>query len=87
MIIGALVMFNPVWLNTFVTLVNTEHFTKTAEKLFMTQPGVSQHINKLENAFGYSLIRRDKKSFEITVIAIGFASPVPLILESGCSQT
>lgn len=66
MILGALVMFNPVWLNTFVTLVNTGHFTKTAEKLFMTQPGVSQHINKLENAFGYSLIRRDKKSFEIT---------------------
>ena len=53
MILGALVMFNPVWLNTFVTLVNTGHFTKTAEKLFMTQPGVSQHINKLENAFGY----------------------------------
>lgn len=59
-------MLNPVWLNTFVTLINIGHFTKTAEKLFMTQPGVSQHISKLEQACGFSLIRRDKKSFELT---------------------
>jgi DNA-binding transcriptional LysR family regulator len=59
-------MLNPNWLNTFVTLIDTGHFTKTAEKLFMTQPGVSQHIRKLEHACGLSLIRRDKKSFEVT---------------------
>jgi len=59
-------MLNPNWLNTFVTLVDLGHFTKTAEKLFMTQPGVSQHINKLEKACGHSLIRREKKSFEVT---------------------
>lgn len=59
-------MLNPVWLNTFVTLFNIGHFTKTAEKLFMTQPGVSQHISKLEQACGFTLIRRDKKSFELT---------------------
>jgi len=59
-------MLNPTWLNTFVTLVDMGHFTKTAEKLFMTQPGVSQHISKLEKACGHSLIRRDKKSFEVT---------------------
>jgi DNA-binding transcriptional LysR family regulator len=59
-------MLNPTWLNTFVTLVDTGHFTKTADILFMTQPGVSQHIRKLEEACGYSLIQRDKKSFEVT---------------------
>lgn len=59
-------MLNPVWLETFVTLVDTGHFTQTAEKLYMTQPGVSQHINKLEQACGHSLIKRDKKSFVIT---------------------
>lgn len=59
-------MLNPIWLKTFVTLVDTGHFTQTAEKLFMTQPGVSQHISKLELASGYSLITRDKKSFELT---------------------
>ncbi|MDG3084976.1 LysR family transcriptional regulator [Vibrio hannami] len=59
-------MLNPNWLTTFRTLIETGHFTKTAEKLFMTQPGVSQHIRKLEQACGHDLIRRDKKSFEIT---------------------
>lgn len=59
-------MLNPTWLNTFVTLVDMGHFTKTAEKLFMTQPGVSQHISKLEKACGHDLILREKKSFEVT---------------------
>ncbi|WP_206484970.1 LysR family transcriptional regulator [Thalassotalea sp. G2M2-11] len=59
-------MLNPIWLKTFVTLVDTGHFTQTAEKLFMTQPGVSQHINKLEQACGHSLLKREKKSFVIT---------------------
>ena len=59
-------MLNPNWLKTFVTLVDTGHFTKSAEKLFMTQPGVSQHISKLEKVCGHALIQRDKKSFDLT---------------------
>ncbi|MEF2276636.1 LysR family transcriptional regulator, partial [Pseudomonas aeruginosa] len=34
------IMLNPVWLHTFKTLIEVGHFTQTAEKLFMTQPGV-----------------------------------------------
>ncbi len=59
-------MLNPTWLNTFKTLIDVGHFTKTAEVLHMTQPGVSQHINKLEAACGYPLIKRFNKTFEIT---------------------
>ncbi|KZX75938.1 hypothetical protein A3715_13940 [Oleiphilus sp. HI0009] len=59
-------MLNPTWLKTFITLVDTGHFTQTAEKLFMTQPGVSQHVNKLEEACGHDLIKRNNKSFAIT---------------------
>ena len=60
------VMLNPIWLKTFVTLIDTGHFTKTAEKLFMTQPGVSQQIAKLEQATKHMLIKRANKSFAIT---------------------
>ncbi len=60
-------MLNPIWLNTFKTLVDVGHFTKTAELLHMTQPGVSQHINKLESACGYPLIKRFNKQFELTI--------------------
>ena len=59
-------MLNPFWLNTFKTLVEVGHFTKTAKKLHMTQPGVSQHIKKLEAACSHSLIRRENKGFELT---------------------
>lgn len=59
-------MLNPLWLNTFCTLVDIGHFTHTAEKLFMTQPGVSQHIKKLEQACGYDLLKREGKSVELT---------------------
>lgn len=59
-------MLNPLWLNTFYTLVKVGHFTQTAEKLFMTQPGVSQHIKKLEAACGYHLLKREGKQVELT---------------------
>ncbi len=59
-------MINLTWLNTFCTLVETGHFTRTAEKLAMTQPGVSQHIQKLEQSLGHNLIQRDGKRFHLT---------------------
>lgn len=59
-------MLNPIWLNTFKTLVDVGHFTHTAEKLHMTQPGVSQHIRKLEELCGHALIKRINKTFELT---------------------
>ncbi|MDO6720301.1 LysR family transcriptional regulator [Psychrosphaera sp. 1_MG-2023] len=59
-------MINQTWLNTFCTLVEVGHFTKTAENLFMTQSGVSQHIKKLENQLGVALLIRHGKSFSLT---------------------
>jgi len=51
---------------TFMKLVETQHFTKTAEQLFMTQPGVTQHIKKLEKHFNTLLLARYGKQFELT---------------------
>lgn len=59
-------MINPIWLKTFCTLAELGHFTKTAQKLFMTQSGVSQHIKKLEKQLGIDLLIRDGKSFSLT---------------------
>ncbi|MDP5145582.1 LysR family transcriptional regulator [Shewanella sp. ULN5] len=63
-------MLNQQWLTTFITLVELGHFTQTAEKLFMTQPGVSQHIKKLEHQVGCALINRIGKRFELTEAGI-----------------
>lgn len=59
-------MINPVFLRTFMTLADTRHFTHTAEQLHMTQPGVSQHVKKLEAELGVALIERYGKRFELT---------------------
>lgn len=59
-------MINQVWLKTFCTLVEVGHFTQTADKLFMTQSGVSQHIKKLENQLDTPLLIREGKSFLLT---------------------
>lgn len=69
-------MLNAAWLETFVTLCGTGHFTRAAAVLNMTQPGVSQHVKKLEQQVGQALLSRDGKSFTPTpageaVLAIG----------------
>ena len=56
-------MINPVWLRSFCTLVEVGHFTRTAEKLHMTQSGVSQHVHKLEAHLGQQLLIRQGKKF------------------------
>lgn len=71
-------MLNAQWLETFVVLCETGHFTKAASLLNMTQPGVSQHLRKLEAQVGQSLISRQGKSFSPTpageaVLAVGRA--------------
>ncbi len=47
-------------------LVGSRHFTQTARQLHMTQPGVSQHIQKLEAQLGKPLLNRQGKGFELT---------------------
>ena len=59
-------MLNATWLETFATLCETGHFTRTAERLNMTQPGVSQHLRKLEQQVGQPLISRQGRSFSLT---------------------
>ena len=59
-------MINQLWLNTFCTLAEVGHFTRTAEQLCMTQSGVSQHIKKLEQQLDTALLVRDGKSFSLT---------------------
>jgi DNA-binding transcriptional LysR family regulator len=59
-------MINIDWLQTYCTLIETGHFTRTAEKLAMTQPGVSQQIRKLEQYYQQALLQREGKSFTLT---------------------
>ncbi len=53
-------------LQTFLTLCETCNYTKTADKLNMTQPAVSQHIQFLENYYQVGLISGKGKNFSLT---------------------
>ena len=59
-------MINPVLLRTFCMLAEVGHFTRTAERLNMTQSGVSQHVHKLEKQLGRPLLIRHGKQFTLT---------------------
>ncbi|QPM89168.1 LysR family transcriptional regulator [Pseudooceanicola algae] len=59
-------MLNATWIETFTILAEEGHFTRAAARLNMTQPGVSQHLRKLEQQLGQPLISQDGKSFTLT---------------------
>ena len=59
-------VLNPKYLKTFVSLVTTGNFTRAAEILNMTQPGVSQHVKKLENTCQCELVIRLGKGIQLT---------------------
>lgn len=59
-------------LESFLTLCDTMHYGRAAEKLHLSQPAVSKHIQSLENQYGVSLFtyanRRLQKTREGEVL-------------------
>ncbi|WP_454766699.1 LysR family transcriptional regulator [Cupriavidus campinensis] len=58
-------MVNPQWLKSFATLADLGNFTRTADRLGLTQAAVSQHVRHLEQVYGPLLIRRPR-AIELT---------------------
>jgi DNA-binding transcriptional LysR family regulator len=53
-------------LESFINVVNLKSFSKAAEKLFLTQPTVSNNIQSLEKELGTVLINRNNKKTTVT---------------------
>ena len=51
---------------TFLALYDEMNYRRTAEKLNMTQPGVTQHIHYLENYYGVKLFAYDGRTLSRT---------------------
>ncbi len=63
-------------IKTFLTLCDTMNYTKTAEKLCITQPAVTQHIKYLEEIYGGKLfdykgkiLSKTKKGYTLELYA------------------
>lgn len=59
-------MLNAHQLNVFLVAAETLNFTQAAQRLQMTQPSVSQHIQALEQHFGIDLFIRSGRSLDLT---------------------
>lgn len=59
-------MYDPELLRTFLAVVQSLSFTRAAESLGLSQPTVSQHVRRLEEAAGRPLLVRDTRSVTLT---------------------
>ncbi len=53
-------------LESFVTIAKLKSFSKAAEKLYLTQPTISNHIHLLEKELGTILFNRTNKNITLT---------------------
>jgi len=51
---------------TFITVAKTRNFTRASEILNITQPGVYQQIQFLENYYGVKFIKKDGRTLKLT---------------------
>ena len=72
------------------TLAKYCNFSKAAEKLFITQPALSQQVQKLEQEIGFSLFARNSKNVSLTFAGKEFleqAQAVTSAYEQLCRKT
>lgn len=69
-------MLDPVWLRTFLEVVDTGGFARAARSLGLGQATVSQHVRKLEAVAGRQLLVRDSHTVALSgdgQAMVGFA--------------
>ena len=58
---------NRMQIKCFLALAQTLNFTKAAQQLYISQPGLSHQISSFERELNTQLIRRTTKKFEVTI--------------------
>ena len=53
-------------LEAFVYVVKLKSFSKAAQRIYLTQPTISAHINNLENELGVTLVNRSGREITLT---------------------
>lgn len=77
------------WIRTFVTAADFENFRQAAEQLYVTQPAVTKHIQRLEECLNVHLFERIGKSVSLTEAGYRFLPEARRLLtayEKGLEQ-
>lgn len=69
-------------LKTFLEIYQTRHFSKSAEKLFITQSAASARIKLLEENLGVKLFNREKRKVEPTTAAHRFYKYADMVVSN-----
>ncbi|MEX0274596.1 MAG: LysR substrate-binding domain-containing protein [Flavobacteriaceae bacterium] len=67
-------------LRYFLAVAEELHFRKAADKLFISQPGLSRQVRQMEEVLGVSLFVRDKKRVRLTEAGKYFKEEVIAII-------
>lgn len=67
-------------MRSFVTVAETLHFGRAAERLKLAQPALSQHIQKLETALDARLLDRNRHGVALTAVGQVFLREARTIL-------
>ncbi|HHY73434.1 MAG TPA: LysR family transcriptional regulator [Bacillus bacterium] len=70
------------WLKTFMIAAQTENFRKTSEELFLTQPAVTKHVQRLEEFLQIQLFQRNGKKVHLTPAGYRFLKHAQTIVSA-----
>lgn len=75
-------MINPVWLTSFIEVVNRCSMAKAAHYLKITPAAISKHILSLENALGLQLLKRSTRQIHLTSDGLIYLEHAKKIIEA-----